>query len=175
MRVDEERKEISKYLMPEKDEDIRNMILQANAFVHVSTVFRKSIFNQVGGYDVAFDGLEDWELWLKIGKVSKFYNFPEYFVYYIGHTAKKPGYVNQTFSKMRQLKIGLKMKMKYRKDYRGFFPAFLLCWASYFYALLPYQHLFWPALIKLRALVFKRSVHKYSMETYQGDINKYHI
>lgn len=168
-RIDEERKEISKYLMPKKDEDIRKMILQANAFVHVAVLFRKDVFEQVGGYDIEFDGLEDWDLWLKIGKVSKFYNFPEYFVFYIGHTVKNPGYVDQTFSKIRQLKLGMKLKIKHRKNYSGFLPAFMLCFASYFYAMLPYRQTFWPVLIKLRSFMFRQSVHKYYIESYKDD------
>jgi len=43
-------------------------LLQANHFVHGSVMMRKSVFDEVGGYDEAFVLYEDYELWLHIAK-----------------------------------------------------------------------------------------------------------
>lgn len=45
-----------------------NDLLHANHFVHGSVIFRKSVFDEVGGYDEAFALYEDYDLWLRIAK-----------------------------------------------------------------------------------------------------------
>src|SRR3989344_6303605 len=74
IKVDQSGREIIRYFLPKEDEDIRKVILTNNTFVHTSVLFRKDVFDKVGGYDHNFLFVEDWDLWMKMGTVGKFYN-----------------------------------------------------------------------------------------------------
>jgi glycosyltransferase involved in cell wall biosynthesis len=62
---------------PTKDGDIRKRILIKNCFIHSSILFTKDVYSKVGGYNSNLKFFEDYDLWLKIGTVSKFHNLPE--------------------------------------------------------------------------------------------------
>ena len=71
-----------KFYKRESDKKIRNNILYANPFCHVIVMFRRKEALEVGGYtNIRF--VEDWDLWLKLGKKGKLYNFQEYFALYM--------------------------------------------------------------------------------------------
>ena len=78
--VDEYERELFRYLGPETDVKIRNKILNRNCFTHSSVIFRKDEAMRFGGYDefVKTKHLEDYDLWLKLGTIGKFYNLPIY-------------------------------------------------------------------------------------------------
>jgi hypothetical protein len=139
--------------LPEKDQDIRKKILVSSVFAHVTTLFRKDIYEKVGGYDKGFDGLEDWDLWLKMGRVSKFYNIQEIFASYSGHQYDNPSYLDKNYKRLKQLRLNIKLKKKYRNDYPGYRKAILICWANYFYSFLPFKQKLWPVFFKLRILI----------------------
>ena len=160
IEVDKRGKEIMRYLLLENDEDIRKVILVDNAFVHATVLFRKDIWEKVGCYDEEFDGLEDRDLWLKIGKLSKFYNFQEFFACYIGHDYKNPSYLAKNYKRIEQLKLNIKLRKKYRNDYVGYRKALLLCWVSYFYSFLPLRQKIHPFGLKLKKMIFGQSVFK---------------
>lgn len=159
IRIDKEGKEIVRYLLPENDGNIRKIILVDNAFAHSTVLFRKDIWEKIGGYDKGFDGLEDRDLWLKIGRLNKFYNFQEFFVYYLVHEHDNPGYVARNYR--RQVKLNIKLRKKYRNDYISYRKAFLLCWASYFYSFLPFKQKLWPIVFKIRTLFFGSPPYRY--------------
>lgn len=60
------------------DVGIRQRILGVNQFINSSTLFRRKIFEEVGGYEraVKLPANEDFDLWLRIGQRSKFANLP---------------------------------------------------------------------------------------------------
>lgn len=76
--VDEDKKEIFRYLVPSSDKKIRNKILGKNCFVHSSVVFRKNKALEFNGYseEQEVKHLEDYDLWLKLGTIGKFTNLP---------------------------------------------------------------------------------------------------
>lgn len=161
IRIDKEGKEIVRYLLPENDGNIRKIILVDNAFAHSTVLFRKDIWEKTGGYDKGFDGLEDRDLWLKIGRLNKFYNFQEFFVYYLVHEHDNPGYVARNYGRRRQVKLNIKLRKKYRNDYISYRKAFLLCWASYFYSFLPFKQKLWPTVFRIRTLFFGFPPYRY--------------
>ena len=63
--------------LPVSDLAIRKQILFRCPICHVSTVFRRAIWKQVGGYDTSLAYAEDWDLWLRMGTLSKFKNLQE--------------------------------------------------------------------------------------------------
>ena len=146
VRINEKGREIVRYLLPEKDEDIRRAILQNNCFAHSAVVFKKEFWQDAGGYDETLDFSEDWDLWMKFGKLGKYYNFQEYFLVYL-----KAGQNTTSGEKSvvrANAKIHIKLRKKYRKNFPGFWKAYLFGWAYYFYSFLPFRQ-------KLRSILFK--------------------
>ncbi len=134
IRIDEKGKEISRFLLPENDRDIRNFILQRNPFTHTSVLFRKETWKKVGGYDESLIFSEDWDLWLKFGRIGKLYNFQEYFVDYLW------GSQNRSNEHMvRDALINMKLRIRYRKSFPGFFKAFFRGCLAVAYAILPFR------------------------------------
>lgn len=175
IKIDEKNREIARYLFPEKDEDIRKSILVENLFVHSTVLFRKYIWEKIGGYDKEFDGLEDKDLWLKIGRLKKFYNFQEFFVCYLGHQYNNPGYAARNYGRKRQLKLNIRLRKKYRNDYSSYRKAILFCWASYFYSFLPFKQKLWPIVFKIRRLIFRFSPYKYFKPNQKMKIKMFNI
>jgi hypothetical protein len=118
-------------LKPAEDEEIRKKALFANPFAHSSVVFLKKAADEVGGYG-NWRFTEDWDLWLKLGEIGKFYNFSEYFLRYLGG--------EKTYSFIYQKdtsKAALEIIKRHRKDYPNFLAAYSLNLTQYLYSLLP--------------------------------------
>lgn len=155
--IDKDGKELFKCLFPEKDQDIKNSILFDNLFAHSSVVFRKDAWEKAGGYYNGEINLpEDWDLWLKLGKIGKFYNFQEYFLYYL-----QAGQNTFGQNSIKNLKINNKIRKIYRKDYPGFRKAFFLGWASYIYSFLPFKKELRPIFFKLGMKIIGPSNYRY--------------
>jgi glycosyltransferase involved in cell wall biosynthesis len=59
------------------DDKIRRKIFRYSPFSHPLVMIRKSILDRVGHYNPAFAPADDYELYLRIGKISKFANLPD--------------------------------------------------------------------------------------------------
>ena len=81
--VNEQWREIGKVSSRVSDETIRKNLLRYNQFVHPSIMMRKSVLEHVWWYDEKALYVEDYELWLRIGKISKFHNLPDYSTRYM--------------------------------------------------------------------------------------------
>lgn len=161
IKIDKNGKEIVRYLLPEEDEDIRKKILINNVFAHTAVIFRKDIFQKVGGYDEQFIFIEDWDLWLKMGKVSKFYNLQDFFVSYLDQEYNNAHYY-RNYKIRRNVKLNIELRKKYRNNYPNYNKAILFCWASYCYSFIPFKKNLWPIFSQLRRLVFGNPPYKYS-------------
>lgn len=68
---------------PESDADIRKTMLLHNNFFTSAVMFRKQTAIEAGGFvKDAVDLAEDYDLWLRMGKKGKMYNFQEVFTAY---------------------------------------------------------------------------------------------
>lgn len=76
--VNEEGYEMQRYLLPTKDEYIRNKILRKNCFVHSSVMFRNIGVRY--SEDETVRHVEDYELWLRLGQKGKLANLALYSV-----------------------------------------------------------------------------------------------
>lgn len=87
--VDENDNELFRYLLPEKDVEIRKKILGKNCFIHSSVLFKKANVLNMGGYDESLNTrhVEDYDLWLRLGLLGKFANLPTYAVRFKLHNA----------------------------------------------------------------------------------------
>lgn len=63
--------------LPSSDSTIRQQILIRNCFIHSSVVFRRVVALSSGGYSANFSRAEDYDLWLRIGRISNLANIPE--------------------------------------------------------------------------------------------------
>ncbi len=134
--------ELCKVLAPETDEIIRNRMLFRNPFFASSTLFRRDIFEKVGGYDSALKGAEDWELWMRMGKVGKMYNLPIYSFKYRVPPINPHRLIN--------LKEVIKFTKKHKKEYPDFYKALLLNYLKLSYAYLPRPAFLERWIVKIR-------------------------
>lgn len=61
--------------LPTTDIGIRNMLFVRNPLIHPSVMFRRKILGKVGNYNIKFNGAEDYELWFRMLKSGRAYNF----------------------------------------------------------------------------------------------------
>lgn len=108
--------EITRYPMPQKDAEVRNKILRMNCFIHSSVMYRKSVVQAVGGYTVEKMS-EDHDLWLRLGRLGKFANLPDYAVQY---------YLNMKGYNSQDKFIRLKQNLLLIKENKDFYPNYLL-------------------------------------------------
>jgi glycosyltransferase involved in cell wall biosynthesis len=119
--IDENSQQISNRRYPSTDKDIRNYILIENCFFHSSVVTRKIILDKVGYYDTNIKTAEDYNLWLKIGLVSKMQNLPEFMISY----RLNPNGVNATRFKY-QIKETLFQVKEFKKYYPNYYKAIIM-------------------------------------------------
>lgn len=115
-------KSFGRYKMPETDSAIRKQMLFRNPILHISILSRKELIERVGGYNESRDCLyaEDYELWLKLGKIGKLYNLQidsVTFTFRPSSTTSK--------SKLIQCQNFAKLIRRYKRDYPGFWLASL--------------------------------------------------
>ena len=64
------------------DSEIRKKIFRYSPFSHPLVMFRKSIIDLVGNYDPKYAPADDYDLYFRIGKKSKFANIPDVLLQY---------------------------------------------------------------------------------------------
>lgn len=119
--INEKNQNLSKITYPYSDENLRKYILIENCFVHSSVLIRKSILNLVGDYNFKCDWAQDYDLWLRIGKVSKLYNIPKFMVDY---RINPKGMTQSNYKK--QLQDTYTVVKQYKQDYPNFLKGYLL-------------------------------------------------
>ena len=60
-----------------KHEEIKKALPEFNPFFHGSTIIRKKLLDQVGGYDENFLLAQDYDLWFRLSKLTRFSNLNE--------------------------------------------------------------------------------------------------
>ena len=133
-----------KSLKPETDEQIRANMLFGCPFLHPAIVMRAAALQKVGGwYDEQLTDAEDYDLWLRLGKVGKLYNLPEYSI------ESLVGATNRAHLKRKEvLTFTLVLIKKYQHDYPGFYRAYVKNYLLYLDAAHPWLRkvlfpLFW--------------------------------
>ena len=75
--VDEAGREVGTIQPPEDDTTIRRALIRRNPFVHSSIMARRALVAQAGGYDPDFPVAQDYDLWLRLGQLTRMANLPE--------------------------------------------------------------------------------------------------
>ena len=106
-------KELYRLIKPFSDDELRKKLIIWNWFIHSSVIIRKSILDKVWWfYDEKWNFVEDYELWLRIWKISKMKNLSDIFIKYR---------VNENWVSVlnhrKQKFLALKLLFKYYKYY----------------------------------------------------------
>lgn len=130
--VTPEGQELYRFLKPETDAQIRRSMLLSNPMANSTTLFRRSVGEQVGWYDGDLRYSGDRDFWMKAGLVGKLHNFLEYLGYYTKGTQ------NTSILHIKpHLKTSLMLTTRYRQHYPNYPVALALNYAQYWYAFLP--------------------------------------
>ena len=130
--VDIQGNELYRYLKPETNIQIRKLMLLSNPMANSTTLFRRVAGEKVGWYDETTRYSGDRDFWLKMGRVGKLHNFPEYFSYYTMSGD------NTSVAKIKpHLKASLIIMKRYKNDYPNYFFALMLNTLQYWYAFTP--------------------------------------
>jgi len=62
---------------PCDDHAIRRALRRSNPFIHSSIVFRRSLVDTVGAYDPSFAVAQDYDLWLRMSRITQLANLGE--------------------------------------------------------------------------------------------------
>ncbi len=135
--VNEKGEELSRYLSPQSDDEVRSQLLFRNCLAHPSVVFLKSTLDEVGTYSLEKECkyVEDYDLWLRMGTVGKMTNLPIYGITSIVSSGSESGR-----NKLIQLWRDLKLSIKYKNYYPKSFYAILFAIVR-FLAYIPFSFL----------------------------------
>jgi len=151
--IGEDGRELMSYLKPEHDPEIKARALLANPMVHSTILYRRDAAQEVGFYDETLAGFQDWDLFLKLGRLGKFYNFPEYFLAY--QIWEGGGSFD---AQKRNTASAVRIVRRHGRAYRGYSPALVMACSYYLYARLPLaiRKLTFSRLTQLKKVVFAR-------------------
>lgn len=143
--VDDQGKELVRFLHPEEDEEIRKKMLFHTPFAHGAVLFRKDAYGAVDGYDAHLGYSEDWDLWLKLGTVGKLYNIQEYMLTYVRGNQRK------TASWRDETRYHGMLRKRYKDVYPNYIQAVLFGLLSSLYYRIPFvREILYPVSAVLR-------------------------
>ncbi len=99
-RIDEQGSPCGALQPPAAPEELAALLPRTNPFVHSSVMLRSQVLRHVGPYRTAFEGAEDYDLWLRVSEVAELANLPERLLQYRLHhaSATKRAAARQLFS-----------------------------------------------------------------------------
>lgn len=130
--VDQTGREKLRCIKRQNDGDMKQWALLANPIVHSSAMFRRSVIEECGHYDESLSGFQDWDVFLKLGRRGKLYNFPEEFTSY---TMWEGG--GSFAQHKKNTRSALTIVKRHGRAYRKFLPALALAFLHHWYAHLP--------------------------------------
>jgi glycosyltransferase involved in cell wall biosynthesis len=75
--VDPAGREVAVVRPPTDDAAIRRALIRANPFVHSSVMMRRAVLDRVGSYDPALPVAQDYDLWMRMARVTGLANLSE--------------------------------------------------------------------------------------------------
>jgi len=75
--IDESGAVIGEKHPPLTNKKIKRILIRFNPFLHSSVIMRKSVLDQVSGYDKNYYKAQDYDLWLRAAKITELANLPE--------------------------------------------------------------------------------------------------
>ena len=75
--VDVTGRELAVVRPPGDDATIRRALIRANPFVHSSVMMRRTVVELAGGYDESLPVAQDYDLWMRMSRLTRLANLPE--------------------------------------------------------------------------------------------------
>jgi len=119
--VDASGREVAIVRPPTSDVEIRRALIRSNAFVHSSVTMRRAALEEVGGYDEAFAVAQDYDLWMRMSRVTRMANLSEALVI----RRLLPGRVSEARDTER---LRTEASVRWRAVRSGTYPA----WCAHF-------------------------------------------
>jgi glycosyltransferase involved in cell wall biosynthesis len=131
--VDPAGRELFRYLKAETDDVIRAHALVTNPVANSTSVCRTDAVRAIGLCNEAMEYNEDWDFWLRMGRLGKLRNLPDYLSYYTmtGRNKSMVHLHQHTYAAIRVI-------WRFRKDYPNFTRGALVNSAQLCYALIPF-------------------------------------
>lgn len=155
IRITENGEVISKILNPELDKELRENMLLSCLFTPSGAMFKKELWEKIGGFNENSDLSEDWEFFMELGKYGTFYNFQDYFVAYLQGNQNR-----SNFNRRANLKYNLGLIKKYKELYPNFKKAYRVHFFYYFYSFLPFKNSLIPLASKVKQFLFGKPAYK---------------
>jgi len=114
--VDASGREVGIMSPPEGDAALRRALIRENPFVHSSVMMRRSALEQAGGYDETLSVAQDYDLWMRVSRLSRLANVPEPLVI----RRLLPGRVSESREDDR---LRAEARIRWRAVRRGDYPA----------------------------------------------------
>lgn len=70
LQIDPAGRPIGEEKWPTEDQALRECLPQHNPFIHSSVMMRRAVFKVAGGYDESFPVAQDYDLWLRMAKIT---------------------------------------------------------------------------------------------------------
>lgn len=119
--VDEEDNKLYEVIYPSNDKDLRNVFLKHNCFLHSGVVMKKSIVNKVHSYNPKYPFAQDYDLFLKIGTISKLHILPKFM---IGYRINPRGHSQTKYQK--QILETLEIIHAYKNNYPRYLEGYIM-------------------------------------------------
>jgi glycosyltransferase involved in cell wall biosynthesis len=103
---------------PESDKAIRRLMLRQNPIIHSSVLYRKEAALTAGLYDPELNAIEDYDLWLRLGREAKLANLPDRLIGYRIH----PGNTS-VIDRLRLLRENINLIRRDRANYPNYLLA----------------------------------------------------
>ena len=100
---------------PLVDSDIRRELIRHNPFIHSSVMMRRSVVDQVGGYDPSVLVAQDYDLWMRMATATQMANL---FTPYV----KRRLHSNQVSNRRQQERRRTEARVRWRAVRRGQYP-----------------------------------------------------
>jgi glycosyltransferase involved in cell wall biosynthesis len=75
--VDEGGREVGVVTPPADDAALRRALIRRNPFVHSSVMMRRVLVERLGGYDERLPVAQDYDLWMRMSRLTRLGNLPE--------------------------------------------------------------------------------------------------
>lgn len=80
--MDENEKDLDTRNYPDNSEGLKKCLFKYSPFAHPVVMFRKKMFEKVGGYDPTYSPTEDLDLWFRLGRNYEFRSVPKLLLRY---------------------------------------------------------------------------------------------
>ncbi|OGZ68551.1 MAG: hypothetical protein A3D35_02310 [Candidatus Staskawiczbacteria bacterium RIFCSPHIGHO2_02_FULL_34_9] len=155
IRITENGEVLSKILNPESNKDLRENMLLSCLFTPSGAMFKRELWDKIGGFNEKSDLSEDWEFFMELGKYGSFYNFQDYFVAYLQGNQNR-----SNFNRRANLKYNLGLIKKYKDLYPNFKKAYRVHFFYYVYSFLPFKNALLPLASKVKEVLFGNPAYK---------------